>query len=70
MLYLVSVYTDLPASELASLTPESFDLGDRPTVTVLAAYSKRRRENVLPLHPDVVRRFRPWLADRRPGERL
>jgi hypothetical protein len=40
MLYLVSVYTGLRASELASLTPESFALdATPPTLTVEAAYS-------------------------------
>jgi hypothetical protein len=62
MLYLTSVYTGLRASELASLTPESFALDARPTVTVAAAYSKRRREDAVPLHPDIVARLRPWLA--------
>jgi integrase len=71
LLYLVSVYTGLRASELASLTPQSFDLAaDPPSVTVEAAYSKHRREDVLPLHPDLVARLRPWLARRPLGERL
>jgi integrase len=67
MLYLTSVYTGLRASELASLIPESFALDDRPTVTVEAAYSKRRREDVIPLHPEIVTRLRPWLAAKAPG---
>lgn len=51
MLYLVSLYTGLRASELASLTQESFALErDPPTLTVAAGYSKRRREDVVP-HP-------------------
>lgn len=63
ILYLVAVETGLRASELASLTPESFDLaGDRPTVTVEAAYSKRRRQDVQPLRAGLVDRLRPWLA--------
>ena len=65
MLYLSSVYTGLRASELASLTPESFALdGSPPTVAVAAAYSKHRREDVVPLHADLVRRLRVWLAGR------
>ena len=52
MLYATSLYTGLRASELGSLTPESFDLDTiPPTVTVEAAYSKRKRQDVLPLHP-------------------
>lgn len=65
MLYLVALYTGLRAAELGSLTPESFDLaGSPPTVTVEAGYSKHRRRDVLPLHPDAVTRLRPWLQGR------
>jgi integrase len=71
MLYAVALMTGLRAAELASLIPESFDLdGDTPTVTVAAAYSKHRREDVLPLHPDLVDRLRPWLADKPAGTPL
>ena len=67
MLYAVAAYTGLRASELASLMPESFDLDeDPPTVTVEAAYSKHRREDVLPLHPSLVDLLRSWLATK-PG---
>jgi integrase len=63
MLYVVAGYTGLRASELANLTPESFDLDSNPpTVTVEAAYSKHRREDVLPLHLSLVHLLRPWLA--------
>jgi integrase len=65
MLYRVALTTGLRASELKSLTPESFDLaGSPPTVTVEACHSKHRREDVLPLHPDIVPRLRRWLAKR------
>ena len=65
MLYRVAAMTGLRASELASLTPASFDLAaDVPTVTLEAAYSKHRREDVLPLHPDLVARLRQWLSER------
>jgi integrase len=63
MLYATAAYTGLRASELASLTRESFHLdGQPPTVTVQAAYSKHRRQDVLPLHPSLVAMLRPWLA--------
>lgn len=66
MLYTVAAYTGLRASELASLTPESFRLDEAPpTVTVLAAYSKHRRQDVLPLHPSLVELLRPWLAGKK-----
>jgi integrase len=69
MLYAVAVYTGLRASELASLTPESFDLdADPATVTVLAAYSKHRWEDVLPLHPSLNALLRPWLASKPAGQ--
>jgi hypothetical protein len=49
MLYTVAGYTGLRCSELASVKPISFDVDVcTPTVTVLAGYSKRRRNDVLP----------------------
>lgn len=66
-LYLVALGTGLRASELASLTPASFDLRER-TVTVEASYSKRRRLDVLPLSAELVKHLQDWLADRPKGE--
>ena len=55
MLYRLAVETGLRAGELRSLTRASFQLdGDQPTVTVAAAYSKRRREDTLPLRPELA----------------
>ncbi len=52
MLYRVAVGTGFRVNELFSLTPRSFDLdADPPTVTVEAAYSKRRRRDVQPIRP-------------------
>jgi integrase len=63
MLYTVAAFTGLRASELASLTVESFSLDVIPaTVKVQAGYSKRRRLDVIPLHASLVARLRPWLA--------
>jgi len=65
MLYRVAMTTGLRASELKSLTPESFDFASEPpTLTVEACYSKHRRKDVLPLHSDLVPRLRTWLAKR------
>ena len=65
MLYRVAAMTGLRAGELASLTPASFDhAADMPTVTLEAAYSKHRREDVLPIHPDLAARMRQWLSER------
>ncbi len=62
-LYLTASYTGLRASELASLTPASFALdASPPTLTVEAACSKHRREDVVPLHPQLVARLRAWLG--------
>ncbi len=63
MLYLVAGMTGLRASELASLTPGSFALDSNPpSVIVEAAYSKHRRRDEVPLHPELVTALRPWLA--------
>jgi len=50
MLYQLAAETGLRANELRSLTAASFDLNEtEPTVTVAAGYSKRRRQDCLPL---------------------
>ena len=66
--YLMSFLTGLRRSELASLTAASFDLKSKqPTLTVLAACSKHRRTDVLPLHPELVVVLANWLKDVKPG---
>ncbi len=71
VLYLVAGMTGLRASELASLTPESFALAaDPPVVAVEAAYSKHRRRDEVPLHPALVTELRDWLGGKAKGERL
>lgn len=68
MLYLAAMSTGLRWSELRSLTPASFDFnGSPPTVTVQAAYSKHRREDVLPLHQDVAAELREYLKLKHPS---
>ena len=70
-LYRLALGTGFRAAELASLTPEAFDLeGDPPTVTVTAAYSKRRRNDCQPIRPDLADALRPWLAAKPPRERV
>jgi len=56
MLYRVAVGCGLRAGECASLTPASFDVSkpDAATVAVEAAYSKRRRQDVLPIRHDLA----------------
>jgi integrase len=65
-LYRVAVGTGFRASELASLTPESFDLtGDVPTVRVAAAYSKRRRDDVQPIRRALAAALPAWWLGKR-----
>ena len=71
MLYQTAVYTGLRARELSSLTPASFNLTEpEQTVTVQAAYSKHRREDVLPLHPELSVIITDWIAGKPTDERL
>jgi integrase len=71
MLYATALGTGLRASELASLTPRSFDLaGDYPTVAIEAANEKARRGATLPLPPDLVALLKPWLSQITTGARV
>src|SRR4051794_21283908 len=53
LLYRVAVETGLRMNELATLTRDCVDL-EGTTVTVRAANSKHRREDVLPIRPELV----------------
>jgi site-specific recombinase XerD len=71
MLYLLAANSGFRCSELASLTPESFELtGDFPSVTVDAAYSKRRRQDTQPLPRGVVTFLVEWLRSKPAQQRL
>ncbi len=71
MAYRLALGTGFRVKELRTLTPVSFNLdGDPPTVTVAAAYSKRRRQDVQPIRPDLAETLRPWLAGRPRNEQL
>ena len=66
MLYILAAWTGYRRQELASLTRSSFKFTtDPPKVTVMAAYSKRRRQDVVPLHPEVATRLQSWLAEKK-----
>ena len=66
VLYILACYTGLRRNEIHSLTRQSFDLGcDPPTVTVEAAYSKRRRRDVLPMRRDLAEYIARWMQSRR-----
>ena len=55
VLYKLAAETGLRRAELMSLRRSNFDLTAKsPTVRLQAAYSKRRREDVLPLRPDTA----------------
>ena len=63
-LYRLAVETGLRAGEIRSLTPRSFSLeGEPPTVTVGAAYSKHRRQDVQLLPSNLATGLRTFLSD-------
>jgi integrase len=72
MLYRLAVETGLRAGELASLTPASFHLADldAATVKVTAAYSKHRRDDILPLRRDVAEAVAAFIAGKPADARL
>jgi integrase len=68
LLYWLAVETGLRSNELRSLTCASFDLDtESATVTVEAAYSKRRREDILLLRPALAEALKTHLATKLPG---
>jgi integrase len=70
-MYELKFFCGLRTPEITSLTCESFSLDTNPpTVTVAAAYSKHRKQDVLLLLPELVDHLRPWLARKKPGRRL
>ena len=65
MLYMVAVWTGYRRNELASITRGSLDFeSSSPTASVTAAYSKRRRDDTIPLHAEVAERLQAWLANK------
>lgn len=69
MAYRVASGTGFRRAELASLTPASFNLdADPPTVTVAARDSKRRRQDVQPIRPDLATLLGPWMDGKPAGE--
>jgi len=71
LLYRVAVETGLRSNELRSLTRSSFKLdGERPHVAVQAGYSKRKRDDALPLRADTAVELRDFLACKLPDARV
>jgi integrase len=67
-LYAVALGTGFRANELRTLVPACFDLdADPPTVTVRAAYSKHRRDDVQPIRPELADALRRWLSTKPDG---
>jgi integrase len=68
-LYATACGTGFRASELASLTPESFDLAATPpTATVAAGYTKNKKTVVQPLPSDLAQVLRGYLAGKPAGQ--
>ena len=72
LLYRLAVETGLRKGEIASLTPASFRLRDpeAATVTVAAAYSKHRRDDVVPLRADLANVMAAYAADKPSDARI
>ncbi|CAN5781230.1 hypothetical protein BH23PLA1_BH23PLA1_41460 [soil metagenome] len=60
--YRLAVASGLRYAEIQSTTPASFDLGDRPTVTVAAGYTKNREPATLPLPRELADDLASYLA--------
>ena len=69
MLYRLAVETGLRRKELGSLKVSSFDFQNN-SVTVMAGYSKRRREDMLPLKPETAAEFQLFLQGKLPNAKV
>jgi len=71
MLYRLAAGSGLRARELSSLFPESFNLKQSPpTVTVKAAYSKHRKEDIQPLSKSLAAQLEPWIDKKFPKQHV
>lgn len=66
LLYKLATETGLRANEIRTLTVGSFDFANL-TVIVKSAYSKHRREDVVPLRPDTAALLREFFKGKLPG---
>ena len=67
LVYRMGLEVGLRANEIRSLTRASFNLDIEPaTVSVQAAYSKRKRVDLLPLRPELADALRVHLANKLP----
>ena len=71
LLYRVAMETGLRSNELRTRAVRSFDLNpDAPTITVAAGNSKNRREDTLPLRPELAADLRAFLAGKATDEQV
>lgn len=72
LLYNAALETGLRASELASLTANSFNLNDldNATVTVKAAYSKHRADDVIPIRRELAELIAGRIASMTPKAKV
>jgi integrase len=67
LLYRLAVESGFRAKELRSMSRASFNFAaERATVTVRAGFSKRRRQDVLPLRADTADKLQAHLANKLP----
>ena len=65
MMYILAAWTGFRKGEIGSLTFNSFRLDDEPpTCTVVALYSKHKRQDSQVLHPEVMRLLKRWMAEK------
>ncbi len=65
ILYLLACYTGFRRNELGSITEQSFNFDSKPPqLTVAASFSKRRKNDVIPLRSDLAEQIQVWLSTR------
>jgi integrase len=65
ILYISACYTGFRRNELGSITQRSFNFDTKPPqLTLAASFSKRRKNDVIPLRSDLAERIKSWLASR------
>jgi integrase len=69
VVYSIALSTGYRLGELASLTPESFQLAeDPPTIFCAGKHCKNRKDSRQPIRLELATMLKDWLADKPPGE--
>ncbi len=69
LIYLLAYFTGLRRRELAYLTSDSFNFDSTPpTLTVSACVSKHRKQDTLPVHPQLISVLQEFISTLVPGE--